>query len=152
MSDNKVKKKNTKELEKQLLDAENRWRRALADYQNLQKDVEKSKQAFSNYAYEQVLKEIIPVLNNFKRALNSNDKKDSFVEGVENIYKQLSDIVIKCGLEEMEVIGKEFSPEMHEAITTEIGKDNIILKEVESGYMFKDKVILPAKVIVGVEE
>ncbi len=144
----KSKKMSREELVEMNEECENRFKRALADYQNLLKQSAKEKTEIVKYANSQLIIEIIPVYNNLKIAMDSLREEDSgngWVEGVKYVIKQFEDILTNAGVEKIETIGKEFDHNTMEAVE---GKGEKVVKEVTSGYKLNDKVIIPARVVV----
>lgn len=132
------------ELKKQIIDLENRWKRAVADYQNLEKRTEADKKEWINFASKNIIIKLLPVLDNLEKT--EKHLKDN---GLDLAVKQLKDILLKEGLKEIEAAGKKFDPNCHECIDTEEGEDEEkIVLVYEKGYLFNDKVIRPAKVKV----
>ncbi len=134
---------------------EDKFKRALADYQNLMKQTVKDKLEFAKYANENFIMEILPVYDNMKISLiHSNEQLDTngWIEGVKYIIKQFKDILINFGVEEIEATGKKFDHLTMEAVNNEETDDkkldNIVAKEIKSGYKLHGKVIIPAKVAV----
>jgi molecular chaperone GrpE len=132
------------------------WQRAQADYQNLQREVEKKRSEWIVLSEMQILEECIPVYDHFKKAFGSspetqNNEQASWIKGIEMIMKQFGDILKRHGVEEMKTLGETFSPELHEAVGEEISdeEEGVIIQEMESGYMMKERVVKPAKVIVA---
>jgi molecular chaperone GrpE len=138
-----------KELEKENQELAGRCDRALADYHNLQKRKEEEKKEFVKYSNENLLQELLPVFDNLKISLRhvGEEEKDSpWVKGVEYVVKQFREVLESNGVEEIKAEGEEFDHEKMEALE---GKGNKVKKEVKPGYMLNNKVIIPAKVIVG---
>ena len=131
----------------------NGWKRAQADYQNLQKDTEKRMGEFRKYACEDMLQQILPLVDYFKHAFAAipEDEKDSdWLTGIKHIQDYLYKFLEDNGIEMIKTVGEKFDPELHEAVKEEEGdKDNIILKETQSGFKLNGKVLVPAKVIIS---
>lgn len=151
-----VKKENvgrtTKDIiEKYLLDTEsfeNKYKRALADYQNLMKQTVKEKQDFVKYANEQMLLELLPVYDNLKISLSHIDEeasKNGWAEGIKYVVKQFKDVLNSIGVEEIETKGKKFDHHTMEALE---GKGEKVKKEIKPGYKLHGKLIMPAKVVL----
>jgi len=126
--------------------------RLKADFANYRKRTKKEKKGLNLKAKIEVLEEILPIIDNFERALEATDKEDDFKQGIEKIYKHFVNTLNQQGLEAIEAEGKEFNPRYHEAImqvndTEE--ESEIIVEEFQKGYMFKGKVIRPAMVKVA---
>lgn len=149
-------KTDNEELDKALKDKEeisNSHQRLQADFANYKKRVEKEKQSLVNFGMENLALEILPVIDNFERALDiEKDEKDSFYEGIDMIYDGLIEVLKKNDIKEIDCLGQPFNPEYHHAVgmedTQEYDKD-IVIRILQKGYMMKDKVIRPAMVIVS---
>lgn len=136
------------------------WQRAMADYQNLKKEVDNQRSAMFLLSEERMLEEVLPVYDNFKKAfahhpeldttLEVHKKIQSWIDGIGFIKKQFEDVLKSHGVVEI-VIDGVFDPLLHEAVGEEESDmdEGMIVREVESGYLLKDKVIKVAKVIVS---
>ncbi len=147
-------KRELEELKKERDELYDRLLRTHAELDNFRKRIQRELERAKELANEAIIKEILIVLDNFERALESLEKSEnteSFVEGVKLIYKQLKETLKKFGVEEIEAEGKEFDPNVHEAImqVEDEEKDNIVVQEVQKGYKLKGKLIRPSKVIVS---
>ena len=131
-------------LEQQLAEVEAKWKRALADYQNLEKRIARDQQQFVILASAEVILKLLPVVDHLKMA--AVHLKDA---GLELIVKQLNDLLISEGVTEIEALNQPFDPNRMECNETVAGPINQVVAEVESGYMMNDQVIRPAKVKVG---
>lgn len=130
---------------------ENQLKRAVADYQNLEKRVSEGRSELTNWVGMNLIGSILPVISHFDQALGSateGEKNSAWFKGVEMAVKQLKNILKNEGLDEIVADG-QFDPTLHEAVDTQDGIDGKILKVVEVGYKIKGKVIKPAKVVVG---
>jgi len=160
MTDKKTKKINkleSQELQKIKGQAEEYlhcWQRAVADYQNLKKQVEKNQAEFVKYANTTLIIELLPILNNFKTAFNcipDKDKENDWLKGIAHIKKQFEEAMKSLGIEEIKTKGEKFNPELHEAVDKAKSEqeEDMIIKEVQAGYKLNGRVIIPAKVIVS---
>lgn len=142
-------KKKTKELE-ELTDS---YMRLQADFMNYKKRMEKDKVSTIAYANEDLISELLPILDNFERALSSVEEEDnSFYEGMKMIYDQMIKVLTKSGLEEIEALGEKFDPNYHHAAfmeESESDEEGTILEVFQKGYKLKDKVIRPSMVKVA---
>jgi molecular chaperone GrpE (heat shock protein) len=126
-----------------------------AQLEEARRQAEQYKDLFLRKAAEDLISEILPVLDDFERSLNlSKERKDfeSFYRGVELIYQKLLKILESQGIKAVETVGKPFDVHYHDALMQEPREDVppfTILKEVEKGYTFHDKVIRHAKVVVS---
>ncbi|PNV79169.1 MAG: nucleotide exchange factor GrpE [Dictyoglomus turgidum] len=129
--------------------------RLQAEFENFRQRLRREKEEWQEIANARLLKEIVEIMDNFQLALESikhTRKKDAIIEGVQMIYKQFENLLEKEGVVKMETIGKNFDPNLHEAVGIEEvsdGEDNIILKEISPGYLFKNRLLRPARVIVS---
>ncbi|MFH1667853.1 MAG: nucleotide exchange factor GrpE [Candidatus Komeilibacteria bacterium] len=150
-----VKIKKNENLAEDLAECKAGWLRAKADYQNLQKETEKWKMDFVQYAKADMIVELLPVYSHYRTALEhipEDEKEKEWVKGIEHIYKLLQDFMTKMSVRQIETVGKEFDHNLHEAIKQEIDDtkpDHTVLTEVQAGYLVGEKVLQPAKVIVN---
>lgn len=123
---------------------EGQLKRALADYQNLEKRIEEERRLLSRLSASLLIEKLLPVLDNIENA--QNHLKD---QGLEIVIKQFKDVLKEEGVEEIVAEGTEFNPNYHEAIQTQVGeKDNIVVKVIAKGYKIENTVLRPAKVVV----
>lgn len=143
------------ELRKQAEDNHNRFLRAQADFDNYRRRTQKEKEELAQYASLKLVSQLLPVLDNFERALQSGGDaqgSDSFAKGVEMIYRQLMQVLEAEGLRRMDAAGTPFDPELHQAIMqveSEAHEEGTVVEVVQNGYWLKDKVIRPAMVKVS---
>lgn len=140
-----------KELEEKVNELDNQLKRAVADYQNLEKRVSEGRSELSSWANSKLLAELLPTLDHLDQALGGatdTDKQSGWFRGVELAVKELNQVLQSEGLEQITIEGL-FDPNLHEAVDTEEGEDNTILKVVRRGYMLGKKVLRPAAVVVG---
>ena len=147
-------------LEKDLLDAKNalteqkdKFVRLQAETDNFRKRLSREKEEFSQYANERLFKELLPIFDNFERALEdpSNDIK-SLKEGLEMILKQFSSFLEKERVEPIEAIGEKFDPMIHEVLTSEESsehEENTIISQFVKGYTINNRVIRPSQVVIS---
>lgn len=144
------KKKNKNQTEK--IDYQQAYLRALADYQNLQKQQIKEREEFVKFALNSFLEKLFPVYDHLKLSLKSlkeEDLKNPWVLGVQAVSKQFKDLLTEVGVEEIEVLGKEFDPQSMEALG---GQGLEVVQEVLPGYKIQGKVLRPAKVLTAEKE
>lgn len=128
------------------------WQRAQADFVNYKRFVEQEKLETSKYANTNLLISLLPILDDLERALANvphGEHKKAWVEGFKLIERKFKDSLEKIGLSGIKSLGEEFDCRTMDALTCVPGKKDIVLKELEKGYKLQDKVIRPAKVIVG---
>lgn len=131
----------------------NRYLRTLADFENVRKRTEREKADFFRYATSSVLKDLLPILDNFDRALEHSDADDEFHKGVELIYKQLYDVLYKHGLRPIDEVGVHFDPNIHEAVIREEDASvpsHTVTMILQKGYFLHDRLLRPAMVKVAV--
>ncbi len=134
-------------------DLKNRYLRTLADFDNLRKRTEREKADFFRYATAAVLKDLLPILDNFDRALEHSDADDEFHKGVELIYKQLYDVLYRNGLRPIDEVGVHFDPNIHEAVVREEDStipSHTVTMILQKGYFLHDRLLRPAMVKVAV--
>lgn len=143
-------------VEKDLSDDDNeykeKYQRLLADFTNFKKREEKARADFKKFASSNLIEELLPVLDNFDRALKDQDSEDSFVKGIMMTRDSLWKVLEKEGLEEIESDGVEFDPNFHHAFQTEENEDfksNYIIETYQKGYKLNDRVIRPSMVKVA---
>ena len=127
--------------------------RAQAEFANARSRHERERSNFVQYAAMDLVREILPVLDDFERALSHEIAGGEYVKGVELIYQRLFETLKKMGLEPIETAGQRFDPRQHEAVQkehTEEGEDQTILAELQRGYNFKGQLLRPAWVKVAV--
>ena len=136
--------------------------RKQAEFENFRKRVDRERSETIKYAANETVRELLPVLDNLERALEATTKLVSgeaeaqLQSGVELIYKQLRDILLRQGLSEVEIKeGQIFDPHVHEAVGrvhTQEQPEGTIIEVFEKGYRFKDRLLRPSKVTVSHSE
>lgn len=131
------------------------WKRAQADYQNLKKQMEKERGEMAMFARSSVLVQIIPILENLRRAFAHVPKDHEtahWVVGLKHIERQIADLIAQQGLKEIDAEGRQFDPAVHEAVAKEKREgaaSGTILEVVGSGWMIGNDVLVPSKVKVA---
>ena len=148
----KEKKKDKKdEMIEELTD---RVKRQMAEFENFRKRTDKEKSSMYEMGAKAVIEKILPVIDNFERGLSSiseEEKNNSFVEGMNMIYKQLSNELEQMGVTPIEAVGKEFDPNLHNAVMqveSEEYESGIIAQELQKGYMYRETVVRHSMVAV----
>jgi molecular chaperone GrpE len=132
---------------------EDRFRRAAAEFDNARRRAERDRSEFLQFATADLVRNLLPVLDDFERALKTETADKEYVKGVEMIYSRFYDALKRLGLEPIDTQGKTFDPNQHEAVQrehTEDAEDQAILGELQRGYNFKGKLLRPAWVKVAV--
>ncbi|MBN2052659.1 nucleotide exchange factor GrpE [Candidatus Woesearchaeota archaeon] len=145
-----AKKPETKEEEK-LQELTDTLQHLQAEFENYKKRVDKENCEFIKCANEDLIKSLLPIIDNFELALKSCRDKDDFYRGMELIYSQLIDALHSQGLKHINCFGKKFDPYYHEVLLTEESSkaDNTITEELQKGYLLNDKVIRHSKVKIA---
>jgi molecular chaperone GrpE len=130
-----------------------RLRRAQADFENARRRADRDRSDFLQFASMDLVRQILPILDDFERGLKVETADRNYAKGVELIYQRLFDTLKKIGLEPIETEGKLFDPNIHQAVErvqTEEAEDQAVLGEFQKGYNFKGKLLRPAMVRVAV--
>lgn len=130
-----------------------KYTRLLSEFDNMRARNEKESAEMSDKGAMEALEKILPVIDNLERALDTieEDNKTPFQEGVEKIYKQLMDTLEEIGVKPMNAVGTEFDPNFHNAVIHEEDEnqgENLVIEEMQKGYMYKEKVLRHAMVKV----
>lgn len=132
--------------------------RTAAELENYRKRAEREKSDLLKFGQEELMADLLPVLDNFERALaaaGSSPHPDAVAEGVKLIHKQLAAVLTQNGLQPIEAVGKQFDPELHEAIAqveTDKSPAGTILSEQLKGYALNGRLLRPAVVTVAVNK
>ena len=129
-----------------------RLARLQAEFENARKRSAKEQQDFREYAVMDTIKSLLPILDSFERALQTGAEASEFRSGVELIYKQLQDVLVKHGLRPIPAKGEPFDPHLHQAIEmvdTTDAEDHHVLEELQRGYKLKDRLLRPSMVKVA---
>src|SRR5580700_6532251 len=129
-----------------------RLARLQAEFDNARKRAAREQQEFREFAAADVIKNFLPILDSFERALKAGGDATDFRNGVELIYRQFQDALQKSGVQPIVAVGQPFDPRIHEAIemvdTTEV-PDHHVLDELQRGYKYKERLLRPAMVRVA---
>jgi molecular chaperone GrpE len=127
--------------------------RKQAEFENFRRRTERDRSEFLQFAGMDLVRELLPVVDDFERALKVESTDQNYAKGVELIYQRLTDILKRMGVEPIEAAGKRFDPNLHEAVVrtqTDEVEDQTVLEEFQRGYNFKGKLLRPAMVKVAV--
>ena len=130
-----------------------RYLRTLADFDNYRKRADREKHDFFRHALASVFREVLPVLDNFDRALEHAEEGDEFHRGVALIYKQLWDVLQKQGLRAIDDANVRFDPNIHEAVVRDEDPSlpsQTVVEILQKGYFLNDRLLRPALVKVAV--
>lgn len=143
------------ELEAKLQEAENRYLRLQADFDNSRRRARIDLEAAQKYRAQSLITNLLPALDNFERALQveaDNDQTKSLLQGMDMVYRSLSEALKSEGLEVIEAVGNAFDPHIHQAVMQVEDPNfdsNIVVEVFQKGYKLKDKVIRPSMVKVN---
>jgi molecular chaperone GrpE len=135
-------------------DLNDRLLRARAEFENARRRSERERSDYLQFAAMDMVKDVLPVLDDFERALKVETADSNYAKGVELIYSRLYETLKRLGLEPLDTTGQQFDPNIHQAVervTTEEAEDQSVLGEFQRGYNFKGKLLRPAMVRVAVK-
>lgn len=136
--------KTSKKLDEKVADLEEKWKRARADYLNLERRIEKEKGRFVKFSNAVLLDKLLPVLDNLERA--QKHLKD---RGLALALEQMGQVLLAEGVEEIKAKGRKFDPEAMDCLEIVKGKKDIVVAVIDKGYTLNGRVLRPAKVKVG---
>ena len=141
------------ELRREKDSLQDRLLRTAAEFDNYRKRIDRERRDMADYMKADVLAEILPIVDNFERALQApSSDVDSLRKGVELIYKQMIDLLRKRGVTPIEALGADFDPNFHQAViheTSPAHREGEVIEELQRGYMLGDKLLRPAMVKVA---
>jgi len=127
--------------------------RERADAMNVRRRAEEDRIKLGGFYKSLIVKELLPVIDNFERALKNVPKEladNDYIKGVQGVVKQFEDTMVKIGVERIQTVGEHFNPELHEAISMEEGEGDteVVTEELQAGYKVGDEIIRHAMVKV----
>ena len=127
--------------------------RERADAMNVRRRAEEDRIKLGGFYKSLIVKELLPVIDNFERALKNVPKEladNVYIKGVQGVVKQFEDTMVKIGVERIKTVGEHFNPELHEAISMEEGEGDteVVTEELQAGYKVGDEIIRHAMVKV----
>ena len=127
--------------------------RERADAMNVRRRAEEDRIKLGGFYKSLIVKELLPVIDNFERALKNVPKEladNDYIKGVQGVVKQFEDTMVKIGVERIQTVGEHFNPELHEAISMEEGEGDteVVTEEFQAGYKVGDEIIRHAMVKV----
>jgi len=152
-SELEAKEKEISELKNQIEELKDKFLRVLADMDNLRKRTAREKEEFKEYALSEVFKELLPIIDNFERALKTPEDTDgkTFREGIELIYRMLINFLARHGVKPIELEDNCFDPAFHHALASEESEEVSepqIKEELQKGYLIHDRLLRPTMVRV----
>jgi molecular chaperone GrpE len=142
------------ELAAERADLKDRLLRAMAEFDNFRRRAARDRSEYVQFAATEMVRDLIPILDDFRRALKVETADKEYAKGIELIDQRLFETLKKAGLEPIEAAGKPFDPNLHQAVDrvqSEELPDQTVLEEYQSGYNFKGKLLRPAMVKVAVK-
>lgn len=142
-------------LKNKLEEADNRYLRIQADFDNFRRRTRLEKEASEKYRAQKLITDILPAIDNFERALKTeadNEQMKSLLQGMDMVYRSLIAALKNEGVEPIDAVNNEFDPHLHQAIMQVEDKNfasNTVLEEFQTGYLLKDRVIRPSMVKVN---
>ena len=146
------KKKEKDKFEQQIEDLTDRLKRSMAEFDNYRKRTEKEKSSMYIIGARDIVEKMLPIMDNFERGLAQAPEDDPFAEGMKMIYKQMMTAFDEMGVKPIEAVGKEFDPNLHNAVMhveDESVGENIVVEEFQKGYTYKDFVVRHSMVKVA---
>ena len=144
------------QLRQELAEANDKYLRAVAEFENTRRRMQREKEEFAKYAAESVVRELLPIIDGLSQALVAVDKQSdakAIITGVHMIYRQLLGLLEQNGVKRIPTVGEKFDPHVHEAVgdipAENKNEDGHILEEVQAGYRMHGKTIRSALVKVG---
>ena len=140
-------------LRKEVAELRDRSVRTLADFENFRKRAERERDEQRRYAGTEVLRDVLPVVDNLERALESNGDSDELTKGVELILRQVLDMLRRHGVERVKAKGQVFDPGVHEAVSRQEAEEVVaptVCEELQAGFVLRDRLLRPAMVVVAV--
>jgi len=140
-------KKKKDKKDEQIEELNDRIVRQMAEFENFRKRTEKEKSMMFDMGAKTIIEKILPVVDNFERGFTTveeADKDDAFVQGMQQVYKQLMTELEAVGVTPIEAVGQEFNPDFHNAVMqveSEEYESGIVAQEFMKGYMYKDTVV-----------
>jgi len=148
-------KKKVEEKEKELREHHDRLLRVAADFDNYKKRAAKEREEWAKFANEDLIKSVLPFVDNLERAVNHSEKTEDIqglIEGIKLTLQQVLQTLNRFGVSPIESLGKPFDPAIHEAmlvVETDQHEPNRVVEEFQKGYLLKDRLLRPATVSVS---
>lgn len=148
-------KKKKDKKDEQIEELTDKVKRQMAEFDNFRKRTEKEKSQMYDMGAKTIVEKILPVIDNFERGLAAvpeDNKEDAFVVGMDKIYRQMLTVLEEAGVKPIEAVGAEFDPNFHNAVMhveDETLGENVVAKELQKGYMYRDTVVRHSMVKVA---
>ena len=145
--------KTTETLEQDLKTEHDMYLRALADFDNYRRRIDRERAQFGTEALRDFMSELLDVVDDLERFLNFvGEETNPFIDGIRFVHQKLQSLLEKEGVRPFESVGKPFDPSLHEVVSTVPAEDKTegtIVQEARRGYRFKDDILRPARVVVA---
>jgi len=131
------------------------WQRAQADFINYKRRIEQEREEFNKFANASLILGLLPILDDLERAFDSMPHKvtkHSWLDGIQLIERKFRATLEAQGAVPVKAMGEPFDPRFHEAIRQDKGEEGIVIAEIQKGYLLHDRLLRPAKVVVGTGE
>lgn len=153
-SELKAKDEEIESLKQQVETEENKYLKLYAEFENFKRRNRQEMETNNKYKHQGMVEDLLPIIDNFERALKIEGDSESFnslLKGVEMVYNDLVNTLMKHDVREIESVGQPFDPNYHQAVMTEASDedDGIVIEEFQKGYILKDRVIRPSMVKVS---
>jgi molecular chaperone GrpE len=153
-SELKAKDEEIESLKQQVETEENKYLKLYAEFENFKRRNRQEMETNNKYKHQEMVEDLLPIIDNFERALKIEGDSESFnslLKGVEMVYNDLVNTLMKHDVREIESVGQPFDPNYHQAVMTEASDedDGIVIEEFQKGYILKDRVIRPSMVKVS---
>lgn len=128
------------------------WQRAQADFVNYKRRMEQERQEFNKFANANLILALLPAIDDLERGLEAIPAKHAhskWVEGIRMVERKLKTSLEGQGVKQITALGEPFDPNFHEALRQDKGPEGIVIEEFQKGYMLHDKLLRPARVVVG---
>lgn len=142
-----VQEKEKESKDSEIEELKDKLLRKAAEFDNFRKRNEKEKSQMFEIGVKSIVEKMLPVIDSFERGLETvteDDVDNAFVEGMEKVYKQLLTCLEEAGVKAIEAVGKEFDPNFHNAVMHDEDPEqgeNIVIEELQKGYMYRDSVV-----------
>lgn len=139
-------------VQRKLDETEQLYKRAIADYRNLEGRVEKERSEMLFLAHELMVQKLLPIADTLEQVVTAapdTERETSWFAGVAMVLGQVQTMLLQARLVEIDALGHPFDPNVHEAIDTTVGQPDTVVKVLTKGYRIGDRVVRPARVVVG---
>ena len=139
-------------LKQKLDENEDRLKRLMAEFDNYKKRSSKERENLYNSLIADIMKSLLPVVDNLEKATNTKTEDENFKQGVDLVLKQFKDVLMQNGVKEIETVGQKFDPELHEAVSSVVDEtlgEKEIKEEYRKGYKIGNTVIRHSMVVVA---